>query len=236
MAGENVLNFFEQADENGDNKFVMGGTSETANGTSLKTVVLQGRIPNSTTLSTFNADDSLIPIPFSGRIISVQAAIKNLPQLDDIVMEIKTSQGTVVGSEITFKATEGDFFKESIPTANNIVSAGDVFEMVFSDSNASTQGLTDLIQRVTDSNNDTVNSGIAKATTGSAHGLVTGQEIEIINASEAAYNVLFRITVESTTEFSYLVPTGALFESGGPPSVVSKPIIPINFSIVIELD
>lgn len=231
MAGENVLNFFRQADQNGDNAFVNGGTSETGAGTNLKTIILQGRIPNSTTLSIFNEDDSFIPIPFSGKIISVQVAIKNFPVLDDIVVDIETSQGPVTDSEITFTAGETIAFKESIPTGNNIVSAGDVFEMRFSDTNNTDNVITNLTQLVS-----AVNSGVATATTFSVHGLTTGQEIEIIGAAESEYNGLFKITVEDTSNFSYLVPTGGASTASGSPFVRSRPIITINFSIVIELD
>jgi len=231
MAGENVKNFFEQPGKDGDNKFIMKGSSATGSGVSLKTIMLHGRIPDATSTDGTLEKTDAIPIPFNGTIISIQAALRKFPQGSQIILLSNIDSEAITDGEITFNAGTGPRTKEVFPTDNNTVVAGDNFNITFGQSNTNPQSVTSLAQEQISG----VNTGIAKAQVAS-HGFATGDIVEILGANESGFNGFHRITILDNTNFVFLVSPDVQTTASGTINALKSPIIPINYSVVIELD
>jgi len=206
---------------------VVNGVFETIGGTNLKTISLHGRIENSTGEDGGINETDTIPIPFSGKIISIQAALTVFPTVGQINLVGRLNNIEITNGEISFNTGESFKTREVFPTALNVVTAGDSFSFTFIKSNVAAKAITNLVQI----------GGIATASV-TAHGYTTGDIVRIEGANEGGYNGLQRITKQDGGKFVFVVfPTiGTPATTATALEAVTTPIIPVNFNVVIELD
>lgn len=121
MAG-NLLNDWQQPVGNSlDNKFVFGGTVETAGGTNLKEIVISTHLDDISTAST-----AYVVAPFAGTITKIYTIIDGTTATADAVLTAKIGAAAITNGVVTIANGSGAGDVDSAtPTAANTVAVGD---------------------------------------------------------------------------------------------------------------
>ncbi len=122
MTTVNVNNYFEQADNTGDNTLVLGGTVETSTSQSLKKAYLNVRLADISTIST-----CFVVSPVAGTISKIYSVISGAIITDDAVITSKILTTAITSGVITITqsgSAPGDV-DSATPSAANTVAVGD---------------------------------------------------------------------------------------------------------------
>lgn len=117
----NVLNYNEQADANGDNKLVLGGSVETDGGEDLKKDVLTVKMADISTAGTV-----YVPSPYAGTITKITSIIDGAISGADAVITPKIGAVEITDGAITIAnsgSAAGDV-DNATPSAANTVAVG----------------------------------------------------------------------------------------------------------------
>jgi len=117
MAGENVLNRFEQADASGDNKLILDGTVETGAGADLKTKLFTVTLDDLATQV-----DNFVSVGFAGTIVRITATVSDAFSTGTAIFEfigpeggggqtLQFSGGAAAGATITTEFTADGAFE-----------------------------------------------------------------------------------------------------------------------------
>lgn len=127
MAGESVLNFFEQPGSDLDNKLVVSGTMESTSGVNLKTKLVTLPIGDVSTAG------SVWSVPgFAGTIVSISNVIDAAITAADSGLTFEIGGVAVTGGAITITqaASAAGDVDQSTPSALNVITATDPIEVV----------------------------------------------------------------------------------------------------------
>lgn len=127
MAGESVLNRFEQPGTDRDNKLVLEGTSETVTGQNLKTKLVTVPIGDVSTAG------SVFAVPgVAGTIVGISNVIDAAITVADAGLTFEIGGVAVTDAAITIAnagSAAGDV-DQSTPTALNVITAAQAIEIV----------------------------------------------------------------------------------------------------------
>lgn len=192
----------------------------------LNIFTLHGRIPDATDLNGTETETDALPVVFSGRIISIQASLRKPPVAGSITLMPRLNQTEIIGGDIVFPSGETQLTRKSFPTSQNIAVEGMNFNFLYVESNTTPQSV-EVLEQV---------EGVGKITILGGHGFTNGQVIEILGANEDDWDGFHKITVANSSQFVFLVGPDIQTPATGTITVQSRPIIPINYSVLIQLD
>jgi hypothetical protein len=121
MSNNNVLNYQEHATQAGDNKFVFGGSVETAGAQSLKKIYLTVDMTDISTASTV-----YLPSPVAGTISKITTIINGAIATANSIITGKIGATTITNGAVTvaFSGSAAGDVDSATPTAANTVVVG----------------------------------------------------------------------------------------------------------------
>lgn len=139
MSYNNVLNYQEQATPTGDNKYVFGGSIETAGNQSLKKVYLTVDMTDISTPSTV-----YLPSPVAGTITKITTIINGAIATANSIITSKIGATAITNGAITvaYSGSAAGHIDSATPTALNTVVVG-------SNINFTTDGASSNVVRTT---------------------------------------------------------------------------------------
>lgn len=121
---KDVDNYFEQTGNDGDNKLVLGGSVETAGGSSLKTQVVAFQIDDVST-----AGQAYFYAPFAGTLTKVTSVLNGPIATNDDTLTVKTQAGTAGTITIANAGSAAGDVDSLTVTTNGEVTAGSLIEI-----------------------------------------------------------------------------------------------------------